>query len=194
MISYALIAVATACLVLMSPYRETHGFIVYIAVALLCWETKYPHPPTITADADIYYETGRHIVSTNWMVIEDEISMIQSWLNFLYVTVLPESGIENLLSFHNRKNRHPLYEGAIDSIWYLLESMLSSIITATLPATLLWCLHLILVFYQRMRKSFAYIMERLSNWLATPNEWSVTGTPGTYPLVDRYAFDEKNGC
>ncbi|KAM9883068.1 hypothetical protein VDGL01_02895 [Verticillium dahliae] len=193
MISYALIAVATACLVLMSPYRETHGFIVYIAVALLCWETKYPHPPTITADADIYYETGRHIVSTNWMVIEDEISMIQSWLNFLYVTVLPESGIENLLSFHNRKNRHPLYEGAIDSIWYLLESMLSSIITATLPATLLWCLHLILVFYQRMRKSFAYIMERLSNWLATPNEWSVTGTPGTYPLVDRPIDNQEPG-
>ncbi|KAF3357468.1 hypothetical protein VdG1_03256 [Verticillium dahliae VDG1] len=174
MISYALIAVATACLVLMSPYRETHGFIVYIAVALLCWETKYPHPPTITADADMYYETGRHIVSTNWMVIEDEISTIQNWLNFL-------------------KNRHPSYEGAIDSIWYLLESVLSSIITATLPATLLWCLHLIVVFYQRMRKSFAYIMERLSNWLATPNEWSVTGTPGTYPLVDRPIDNQEPG-
>ncbi|EEY17696.1 predicted protein [Verticillium alfalfae VaMs.102] len=177
MISYALIAVATACLVLMSSYREIreiHGFIVYIAVALLCWETKYPHPSAITADADMYYGTGRHVVSTNWMVIEDGISIIQSWLDFL-------------------RSRHPSYEGAIDSTWYLLESVLSLMITATLPATLLWCLHLIFVSYQRMTNCLADIMGPVSNWLATPNEWSVTGMPGAYPLVDRPIDNQEPG-
>ncbi|KAG7102368.1 hypothetical protein HYQ44_018178 [Verticillium longisporum] len=36
-------------------------------------------------------------------------------------------------------------------------------------------------------------MERLSNWLATPNVWSVTGTPGTYPLVDRPIDNQEPG-